>query len=663
MPYRDQERGKGYRNSPRKEGVTEDVFRSGLSGVAKSLAALIGAPGDIVQTGGDFLEKTGVKGASEAAKRWRMNPSGPFGAPLPGQGARLPVLTGGEARGIVPTATREPKTLPGKYADTVGQFATSALNPGRAISKTASVVIPGLASEGAGQLTKGTKYEKAARLAAALGGGAATGLGGAGAAPGEARIIANATRSVTPQQMRLAQALRQEGERRGVPLTLAEALEKVTGSGTGMGGVQRSIEGTPQGQKVLGPMMAQRPAGARKAATQAIDKVAKPSDPIRTGLRGQKAAEKALRQEEQARSAAVNPSYKAAGPKTVDPAAMDQLLSDIRAQAAADKTGLIGPKLLEFANRIKPEGANRPILDVENLDRIRKYYRDKGDLPPGSADALDKEQAAALGSYLERLANESGTGLLDQVPEFAAGKQQYQQLSQDVVDPAMVGPLGSMRKTPNAGTQAGALYPPKPLEGQPQVTADTLKALGSQDAAIPADLTRAHLAQALAEQTQDLVSGPNQWGGANFAANVAGNPIQEQTLMSGLGQVGADPNDMRQLLEVLRATGTRQRPGSPTAQNLAMAEDLKANTSALGNVASGANMPKVFDRVQRAVERWDAERNAEQLANTLISPADQTERLMQRIHGQAPEGELQRRLLLQALLGGRGFQVQGQANE
>ncbi|HYE38231.1 hypothetical protein [Methylocaldum sp.] len=75
----------------------------------------------------------------------------------------------------------DPKTVAGKYAKTTAEFAPNALMPGGAVARTLSVVLPGLASEAAGQATEGTPLEPWARTGAAIVGGGLAGARGGGA--------------------------------------------------------------------------------------------------------------------------------------------------------------------------------------------------------------------------------------------------------------------------------------------------------------------------------------------------------------------------------------------------------------------------------------------------------------------------------------------------
>jgi hypothetical protein len=69
----------------------------------------------------------------------------------------------------VPGSDYVPQSVPGQYMQTLGQFLPAALTGPEGIgAKLASVAIPAVASETAGQLTKGTGLEGSARVAAAL---------------------------------------------------------------------------------------------------------------------------------------------------------------------------------------------------------------------------------------------------------------------------------------------------------------------------------------------------------------------------------------------------------------------------------------------------------------------------------------------------------------
>jgi len=88
----------------------------------------------------------------------------------------------------------QPQTLPGQYAQTIGEFAPAVIGgPESLATKLATrVAAPAIASETAGQLTQGTALEPYARIAGAVGGG----IGAAKAA--ESRAASSAAKAATP---------------------------------------------------------------------------------------------------------------------------------------------------------------------------------------------------------------------------------------------------------------------------------------------------------------------------------------------------------------------------------------------------------------------------------------------------------------------------------
>lgn len=98
----------------------------------------------------------------------------------------------------------KPKTTAGEYAQTIGEFAPGGLGPGGLARKATNVVAPAIASETAGQLTKGTDVEGVARIGGALAGGALPALG---------RRAVTPFPNLDPEHARLVQVLDNEGVR------------------------------------------------------------------------------------------------------------------------------------------------------------------------------------------------------------------------------------------------------------------------------------------------------------------------------------------------------------------------------------------------------------------------------------------------------------------
>lgn len=197
--------------------VVGDVAASGASGMARGALDLLGLPGtvgDVLDAGGRYALRKGYELATGEApsaeggivERFFAGPTQEvqeqFGSGSPLSGAALK----GYASDLTGGATEyEPQTTAGEYAGTVGEFIPGAaafggLNPG---NLARFGVLPGLASEGAGQLTEGSAIEPYARLGAAL------------VAPALPAMASRAISpiSVAPERLAAAEVLKREGVR------------------------------------------------------------------------------------------------------------------------------------------------------------------------------------------------------------------------------------------------------------------------------------------------------------------------------------------------------------------------------------------------------------------------------------------------------------------
>ena len=173
--------------APTSEGASPlwDIIRSAGTGVRRGSEAMVGLGGE-VNKGLDWAsEKVGLP-AGTLDIRGLANP---MAAAMPDAAPQMPAAPDIEAvEGVTKEAIGDhyqPDTTAGKYARTVGEFVPGALATGGAASATGGLsaigrmlmgnaVIPGLASEAAGQATEGTQLEPYARAA----GGFVGGVGG-----------------------------------------------------------------------------------------------------------------------------------------------------------------------------------------------------------------------------------------------------------------------------------------------------------------------------------------------------------------------------------------------------------------------------------------------------------------------------------------------------
>lgn len=134
-----------------------DIAKSAGIGVAQGALGIATLPGNI-----EALGRAGINyGASLMGSEPVVNPD-----------TTLPNFN--DAKRFVEGFTGEfyqPQTTAGEYARTIGEFAPGALGGGSIAARAARVALPAVASESAGQLTEGTAFEPAARVAGALAGG------------------------------------------------------------------------------------------------------------------------------------------------------------------------------------------------------------------------------------------------------------------------------------------------------------------------------------------------------------------------------------------------------------------------------------------------------------------------------------------------------------
>ncbi|MGO7588005.1 hypothetical protein [Rhizobium leguminosarum] len=202
----------GEPQTPQEPSIAGDVAASGASGLVRGSVELAGLPvtvgrmTDDMQMGAsryliDTLESwyrsaKGLPQKTDEERQAFLHPTFDERGPL----ARAQ----DSVRGLMDENLYAPKTLPGEYAKTVGEFVPGAAFGGGGNLLTNVVkygAVPGLASEAAGQATEGTKLEPYARLVGAL--------LGSGIVPAGERLITPLPVSAERQLMN--QTLRNEG--------------------------------------------------------------------------------------------------------------------------------------------------------------------------------------------------------------------------------------------------------------------------------------------------------------------------------------------------------------------------------------------------------------------------------------------------------------------
>jgi hypothetical protein len=212
-----------------------DVAKSATVGAGKGVISLAGLPGDIAELGARGIDR---------ASRYVGNL---IGVDVPERRDRPPTYGSGDIQKIVEGVTGkfyEPQTTAGRYAETVGEFLPGLVGgPETLATKVLTrVAAPAIASETAGELTKGGSAEPYARVLGAMVGGLAP--------SGIARAITPAPASAARQ--RLVDILANEGV---TSLTAGQRsgnkalqyAESILGDGPGAGSGAARIQ--EQGQR------------------------------------------------------------------------------------------------------------------------------------------------------------------------------------------------------------------------------------------------------------------------------------------------------------------------------------------------------------------------------------------------------------------------------
>lgn len=185
-------------------------------------------------------------------------------------------------------------------------------------------------------------------------------------------------------------------------------------------------------------------------------------------------------------------------------------------------------------------------------------------------------------------------------------------------------PLGQIaKKDATTATAVRALFPDNPLPGSTREVSDAVSALAKKNAAVARQLVRVHIESVFNQATQQLQSGANQFGGAGFAAVLKGNTQQAENLAAAIQGV-AGPQVLKgfdEFLNIMSATGQRQRIGSQTAFNQEVQDVLRRG----GMVGEAANAVatagvKLPGRIKDAYEQWRLGRNTEQIARLFTDP-------------------------------------------
>jgi hypothetical protein len=312
----------------------------------------------------------------------------------------------------------QPQTLPGQIASTTGEFmGGAAVMPfGGMRQAVTSTIAPALASEAAGQATKGTEYEGPARLLAALGTPAASTVlqrGAQRAALGpDARI--NVPGSARGQSVSLL-------EQAGVPMT--------TGLKTGSDKL-RAVEGSLE-----------VPLETKTGLTQAVMRMAGSDKPLATGPALDEIGNRLGTVFDRAESVAGDVPAESLGASAL------KVLDDHKEFAGDD---VIPQALTKIANKIAGAAETGAELSGRTLQDMRKKLR-KVMEGKGQDSNVTFEAALRLNNLIDDFMIESVRAKAPKmVPELMEARQQYR---------TFLTLMNAMKRSPGSDSASGLISP------------------------------------------------------------------------------------------------------------------------------------------------------------------------------------------------------------
>lgn len=623
------------------KSTAADVAQALPTGIIKGAIGMAGLPGDAASLLG--------RGADAAAEYIT-------GQPVPAKlNSAIPDAVGSaRLTKDFESLTGElykPQTTAGKFAQTVGEFVPGA---GRGVANQLRfAVAPGVASEAAGQALEGTALETPARALAAV---ATGGLAALTSRPNTAQAaIAGSMRGIDDATVTAAGQLMQAAQSRGIALTWPEAIAQASGgAGKGLTNLQRVVEGSQGGGDTMGAFMAQRPAQIDAAGRQAFSTVAPPSaSPSTIGPAIGQAAEQTATDARALRTQAVRPAYQAAANDVVPAERVNAVIAQLDEIIANDATGqLSAPAQQMRAQLIERQGvagtpATRTPVTDPRTGRVIRYEATPAvdptpPVPRTNVGQLDEVYGSARDQFTgpaplgqtgtearaNRLAGQAVTALDAELqaasPALRQGREQYQAITRQFIEPLLQGPIGKLADRDITTRKAiEVLFPTNPLPGSAPEIVNAVGNLARRNPTAARQIVRAHIESVFNEATQQLQTGANQFGGAGFAAVLRGNTQQAENLAAAIQGV-AGPRVLQgfdEFLNVLSATGQRQRIGSQTAFNQE-AQDVLRRGGAIGEAANAVATAgiKLPGRVKEAYEQWRLGQNTQQIAQLFTDP-------------------------------------------
>ena len=452
----------------------------------------------------------------------------------------------------------EPRTLLGQYAETAGEFiGPSAIAAGIKKSpemlKTAGIL--GGIGAGVQETQEQIGLSPTAAMPLTL---ATTFLGGYALGPSKASTYAQqALKGVSDDELRLAAALEKQANDLGLSITAAELIDnKIINS---LGSI---VYGTKEGGKIMYDYLKDRPQEVEKIATKLMDAMIENPQSIREIYKkvGTTADDALNRAKIDRTKAAKEAGYGVANTESIEPNQILNIIKQIDEQIenlpvdnpTVSKLKTMKKRLIkkvEYETDVDPVTGNEtvrkiviPQTNIKNLDTTLKEF--KGYIDNSRTASPDAKMKKNYINDNDRLyfTNPRKDGVLDSLDNelrtnvnYNAGKNKYEQLSNELVDVVYMHTKELQKKNVTPTTITGFIANPKAANKYD--IEQTYKILNKQDPEVFPNIVRLYIQNAASDAFKLQPTGQSLKSGFNLYSNLAGkNKANFDEMLKGVAE-------------------------------------------------------------------------------------------------------------------------------
>jgi len=427
------------------------------------------------------------------------------------------------------------------------------------------------------------------------------------------RMYTESTQRMTPAQIQAASQLQQQSFRAGMPVTSFEAMQQAAGGRTTLPSLQRQVEGVPASAPQMAEFMAERGAATQRTLQEQFPQTTR----TQLGTQMQQAAQAEVRALNQQLVKEAGPAFEAVKSKKIPMSWMTNLE---RESAVIAEAGKAVDNIPAYQDLLK----GYPDNSIARIESMRQFLADKYDnlavAAQGKVTGEMKAYEAARSNLLKKAD--------EQVPAYAAAREDYQKARERIVGPLTETPIPNIAATSEVPKQFGELFATKAAEINltPDKVTKAVRALAKSDPGLPGEFLNQYMRSSL-ENVQRAATTQAGTVGPRFADTIARNTTQRANLEAAFVEVYGDKGKeaakgLNNMLRILDAQGRRLPAGSPTAEKGMLAEasvgaigqTLKQPLSVIGNMYQSVFFARDYKNIAKAMTSPDGVMALEKIA-------------------------------------------------